>query len=186
MLKNRNKWFYAFIVAAVLLVAAAVVIVAISAKPETPQGEVNTPEEGAETGVYYYGVEQGDIILSLNSGNKFTIAGTNLNKSGTYTVDGETLVLDFIRDVTVEFVISTLCHVFICACGGLPLNGIVITVLFVIYALMYFIWINNKIQAKQFEVKKLAIFFCLILILAIFALVIGKLTLVHNSMIINA
>ena len=88
--------------------------------------------------------------------------------------------------LTVEFVISTLCHVFICACGGLPLNGIVITVLFVIYALMYFIWINNKIQAKQFEVKKLAIFFCLILILAIFALVIGKLTLVHNSMIINA
>ena len=88
--------------------------------------------------------------------------------------------------LTVEFVISTLCHVFICNCGGLPLNGIVITVLFVIYALMYFIWINNKIQAKQFEVKKLAIFFCLILILAIFALVIGKLTLVHNSMIINA
>ena len=69
--------------------------------------------------------------------------------------------------LTVEFVISTLCHVFICNCGGLPLNGIVITVLFVIYALMYFIWINNKIQAKQFEVKKLAIFFCLILILAI-------------------
>ena len=88
--------------------------------------------------------------------------------------------------LTVEFVISTLCHVFICNCGGLPLNGIVITVLFVIYALMYFIWINNKIQAKQFEVKKLAIFFCLILILAIFAFVIGKLTLVHNSMIINA
>lgn len=88
--------------------------------------------------------------------------------------------------LTVEFVISTLCHVFICNCGGLPLNGIVITVLFVIYALMYFIWINNKIQAKQFEVKKLAIFFCLILILASFALVIGKLTLVHNSMIINA
>lgn len=88
--------------------------------------------------------------------------------------------------LTVEFVISTLCHVFICNCGGLPLNGIVITVLFVIYVLMYFIWINNKIQAKQFEVKKLAIFFCLILILAIFALVIGKLTLVHNSMIINA
>ena len=88
--------------------------------------------------------------------------------------------------LTVEFVISTLCHIFICNCGGLPLNGIVITVLFVIYALMYFIWINNKIQAKQFEVKKLAIFFCLILILAIFALVIGKLTLVHNSMIINA
>ena len=31
--------------------------------------------------------------------------------------------------LTVEFVISTLCHVFICNCGGLPLNGIVITVL---------------------------------------------------------
>ena len=88
--------------------------------------------------------------------------------------------------LTVEFVISTLCHVFICACGGLPLNGIVITILFAIYAFMYFIWVNDKIQDKQFDGKKLALFFCLILILAIFGLVIGKLTFVHTCIIVSA
>lgn len=41
----------------------------------------------------------------------------------------------------------------------------------------------NKENKKSFNVTLSE---CLILILAIFALVIGKLTLVHNSMIINA
>ena len=94
---SQNKWLYAFIAVAVALVAAIIAIIAISVSPSNvPDG--TTPDDGAETGVYYYDVEGGEVILSLNSGNKFTIAGTNLNKSGTYTVDGETLVLDFIRD----------------------------------------------------------------------------------------
>ena len=94
---SQNKWLYAFIAVAVALVGAIIAIIAISVSPSNvPDG--TTPGDGAETGVYYYDVEGGEVILSLNSGNKFTIAGTNLNKSGTYTVDGETLVLDFIRD----------------------------------------------------------------------------------------
>ena len=98
MLKNRNKWFYAFIVATVLLVAAAVAIVMIATKPNTTGPQVEQPiPEGAETGVYYYSVEQGDIILSLNNGNKFTIAGTGMNRSGTYTVDGQNVAFTFVQ-----------------------------------------------------------------------------------------
>ena len=96
MLKNRNKWFYAFIVAAVLLVAAVVAIVVIGGQTEQPSQVIEIPE-GPETGVYYYGVEQGEIILSLNGGNKFTIAGPGLNRSGTYTVDGQNLAFTFVQ-----------------------------------------------------------------------------------------
>lgn len=95
MFKNRNKWFYAFIVATALLVAAAVAIVVISVNRPKPQEEIQIPE-GAETGVYYYSVEQGEVILSLNNGNKFTIAGTNMNRSGTYTVDGQNVAFTFV------------------------------------------------------------------------------------------
>jgi len=96
MLKNKSKWFYAFIVAMVLLVAAAVAIVVISGDHGTPQGDVNVPE-GAETGVYYYSVEQGEIILSLNSGNKFTIAGPGMNRTGTYTVTDNNVAFTFVQ-----------------------------------------------------------------------------------------
>lgn len=94
----QNKWLIAFIAVAVALVAAIVVIIVmgVSSTPDVP-GDT-TLSDGAETGVYYYDVEGGEVILSLNSGNKFTIAGTNYNKSGTYTVDGESLTLDFVRD----------------------------------------------------------------------------------------
>ena len=96
MLKNKSKWFYAFIVAMVLLVAAAVVIAVIGGNRETPQGDANIPE-GAETGVYYYSVEQGEIILSLNSGNKFTIAGPGMNRTGTYTVTDNNVAFTFVQ-----------------------------------------------------------------------------------------
>ena len=97
MLKNKNKWFYAFIVAAVLLLAAAVAIVVISGNTEQPpQGDV-VIAPGEETGVYYYEVEQGEILLSLNNGNKFTIAGPGVNRTGTYTVDGQNVAFTFVQ-----------------------------------------------------------------------------------------
>jgi len=95
---SQNKWLYAFIAVAVALVAAIVVIIVmgVSSTPDVPDG--TTPGDGAETGVYYYDVEGGEVILSLNSGNKFTIASTELNKSGTYTVDGANATLTFVRE----------------------------------------------------------------------------------------
>lgn len=95
---SQNKWLYAFIAVAVALVAAIVVIIVMGASTPSNVPSGTTPDDGAETGVYYYDVEGGEVILSLNSGNKFTLAGTNLNKSGTYTVDGQSLTLDFVRD----------------------------------------------------------------------------------------
>ena len=95
---SQNKWLYAFIAVAVALVAAIVVIIVMGVSTPSNVPDGTTPDDGAETGVYYYDVEGGEVILSLNSGNKFTIAGTNLNKSGTYTVDGQSLTLDFVRD----------------------------------------------------------------------------------------
>lgn len=96
MLKNRSKWFYAFIAAAILLLAAVVAIVVISGNTEdTPSEIILTP--GEETGVYYYEVEQGEILLSLNNGNKFTIAGPGINRTGTYTVDGQNVAFTFVQ-----------------------------------------------------------------------------------------
>ena len=91
-----GKWFYAFVAMTVLFAAAAVlaIVFALQPKPE----ENPTIPEGKETGIYYYEVEDDEIILTLNSGNKFTIAGREYNKSGEYTVSGDTLSLDFAID----------------------------------------------------------------------------------------
>ena len=96
-LSSMNKWFYAFLAAAVLFVGAivAVLIMALGGD-KTP--ETNLPTEGAETGVYYYDAERGEYELSFNSGNKFTITGPDLNKSGEYAVNGSEIALDFVKD----------------------------------------------------------------------------------------
>lgn len=98
-LLSMNKWFYAFLAAAVLFVGAivAVLIIALGGE-ETPVDNNGPLTEGAETGVYYYDAEKGEYLLSLNSGNKFTIAGPDLNKSGEYTVTGSEITLDFVKD----------------------------------------------------------------------------------------
>ena len=92
-----NKWFYAFIGTAVLLVAAIVVaiVLGVGQGSDGPEGPVT---EGPESGVYYYDVAEGEVVISLHGGNKFTIAGPGYNKSGEYTTDGSNLSLDFFRD----------------------------------------------------------------------------------------
>ena len=95
---RKSAWLWAFIGTAVALigVTVALLIVALSG-PDAPPPTPELPD-GAETGVYYYDVEDGEIVLTLNSGNAFAIAGPSLNKSGTYTVDGTTITLDFVRN----------------------------------------------------------------------------------------
>lgn len=101
-MKIKNKWFWAFVVAAVALVAAVTVALVLGlSKPTPPDTTPTGPEsveDGPETGVYYYDVAGGEVLLSLNSGNKFTIAGPKINKSGEYTVNGSAITLDFVRD----------------------------------------------------------------------------------------
>ena len=90
----KNKWFYAFAIATVLAIAAIVVAIVVGVT------SAKTPEynEGDEIGVYYYDVKDGEMLLTLSGGNKFTLTGPNTNKTGTYTVDGATITLDFIKD----------------------------------------------------------------------------------------
>ena len=91
----KNKWFIAFLIAAVVAVAAsvaAIVVGIISAEDPAPAG-------GDEVGLYYYDVMDGEILLTVSEGGKFTISGPQFNKTGTYTVaeDG-TITFDFYKD----------------------------------------------------------------------------------------
>ena len=103
-MKIKNKWFVAFLIAAVALVVAVsvAIVIGVNSKPtppDTPQTEDPTViPDGPETGIYYYDVAGGEVLLSLNSGNKFTLAGPQINKSGEYTVEGNVITLDFVRD----------------------------------------------------------------------------------------
>ena len=96
--KNMNKWFYAFAGAALLLIGALVAVIVLGVNAGKTPPPVEIPADGEESGIYYYDVAEGEILLSFNSGNKFTIAGPTLNKSGEYTVSDGNITLDFVRD----------------------------------------------------------------------------------------
>jgi len=91
----QNKWFLAFVATAVVA-AIAIVLAIIGLIPKQP--EDISYVEGPETGVYYYDVVEGEVQLTLSGGCNFAIAGPWINKTGTYTVDGNNLVLDFFKD----------------------------------------------------------------------------------------
>ena len=97
-MSKMNKWFYAFLAASVLFVGAIVAVLIIALGGNNTPPEPEQPSEGAETGVYYYDAEKGEYTLSLNSGDKFTITGPDLNKSGDYAVNGSEITLDFVKD----------------------------------------------------------------------------------------
>ena len=90
----KNKWFIAFAIAIVVAVAAIVAAIVIGVVANRPPEEY----EGDEMGVYYYDVEDGEVLLTLSTGNNFTISGPGMNKTGTYTIEGNTLNLDFFRE----------------------------------------------------------------------------------------
>ena len=94
--KNANKWFCALAVVLMLCMISAVMVGCGGGAQ--PGGNSTVLEEGPETGVYYYDVNQDEIVLSLNSGNKFSFAGPSYNKSGEYTVNGSEITFDFAKD----------------------------------------------------------------------------------------
>jgi len=96
---SQNKWFIPFLIAVVVAVAAIAVALVIGLTgPDTPDVQQPGYQEGPETGVYYYDVVDGEINLTLSGGNQFTIAGPTVNKTGTYTIEGANMVLDFFKD----------------------------------------------------------------------------------------
>ena len=95
---KENKWLVAFIVACALLVVAVTATIILALRQGTSVEGPGEYVEGAEVGIYYYDMVNGEVLLTLSGGNVFTLAGPEVNKTGTYTVTDGNMVLDFIRD----------------------------------------------------------------------------------------
>ncbi len=89
-----KKWLIALL-AAVMSVTTLVAFAAC----RQDEGQNDQPvTEGPETGVYYYETPLSEEYqIALNNGNQFTFLVMGENKTGTYTLSGESLVLDFAR-----------------------------------------------------------------------------------------
>lgn len=87
-----RKWLAGFF-AVVLSVTMAFAIAAC--QPEQEQQTEKT--EGPETGVYYYDTGADEYTIALNNADQFTFLVMGENKTGTYTLTGESLVLDFAK-----------------------------------------------------------------------------------------
>lgn len=89
-----RKWLIALL-AAVMSVTTLVAFAAC----RQDEGQNDQPvTEGPETGVYYYETPLSEEYqIALNNGNQFTFLVMGENKTGTYTLSGESLVLDFAR-----------------------------------------------------------------------------------------
>ena len=90
-----KKWLIALLAA---LMSVTTLIAIAACKQEDDQDQ--PIQEGPETGVYYYDVSLTEEVykIALNNGNQFTFLVMGENKTGTYTLSGETLTLDFARD----------------------------------------------------------------------------------------
>lgn len=95
---TKSRWLYASRLGALcLIVVMCAVLLAGCFKrpPETP----DVPAiDGPEVGVYYYELVDGEALLTLSSGNNFTLVGPAFNKTGTYSVNEGEVVLDFLKD----------------------------------------------------------------------------------------
>ena len=64
-----------------------------------PTGDSQTDlTEGPETGVYYFDAPEGEYLITLSGGNRFTLHMQGADKSGVYTLDGSALTFDFTRN----------------------------------------------------------------------------------------
>lgn len=91
----QNKLKSALIAAAILLLIAAIVVVSIVAKNNKEENIDSVPN----VAVYYYDVAGGEVLLSLKEGERFTLVEPDgINKSGGYSISGDQLTLDFVRD----------------------------------------------------------------------------------------
>ena len=94
---KENKWLLAFTIACAVVIALTVTTIVLGVKLGK-SNEIPEYTEGGEVGVYYYDVADGEVLLTLSGGNKFTIAGPGLNKTGSYVATNDGFTLDFIRD----------------------------------------------------------------------------------------
>ena len=84
---------------ALLMVATLVMAIggiAACKKEELPPAE-EVYTEGPETGIYYSDANGREDLLSLNSGHLFTLVMKSVNKSGTYTAEGDKVTFTFAK-----------------------------------------------------------------------------------------
>lgn len=81
-MKSR-KLFLAMIIAVIVSIG----LMAVACKDPDDNGP---KEEGPETGVYYCDTAAGENLLTLNSGDKFTLIIGNESKSGIYSIEQNT------------------------------------------------------------------------------------------------
>jgi len=94
----KNKWLLATLLMIIVAIAAIVVAIVLGTTADTPDAPPvleNVYGQGEE-GVYYYEVVDGEVTITLRDGN-FIMDG-KINKTGTYSVDGSTIALDFFKD----------------------------------------------------------------------------------------
>ena len=97
---GKNKKLSILVGVGILVVCAivATLIFVLNNDTPTPEPTPPAPVGGAEVGEYYYDVAGGEVLLTLQSDMKFTLEGPDVNKSGSYTVSGNDITLDFVRD----------------------------------------------------------------------------------------
>ena len=78
----KKNWMFPVIILVAVLILAVVTVLVMPGMGNTEPTLGQLPD-GPETGIYYYDTEDGEYLLMLNSGNKFTISGPELNKTGT-------------------------------------------------------------------------------------------------------
>lgn len=83
---KSKKLFLALLM--ILVVAVGSLVVACEEKKEPLT-------EGAETGTYVYDADDGEYLLTLNSGERFNLILSSGSKSGTYALSGTELKLTF-------------------------------------------------------------------------------------------
>ena len=89
---TRRKWALA------VLTVLMAVTTAMGLASCVPEEQAELPkEEGPETGVYYYDAGTDEYQIALNNGDAFTFLVMGENKTGTYSLEGEALTLDFAR-----------------------------------------------------------------------------------------
>lgn len=77
------------------LFAILVIAIGITAVACNPEGGKTQLSEGPETGTYFCMTEAGEVLITLNSGDKFTLITPSATKSGTYSLSGNKLKLEF-------------------------------------------------------------------------------------------
>lgn len=101
---RRNKRLSVIIASSALVLCAGVVFLILAGTGNLPwmshsEGPEHNPLTGGERSVtYYYSLAGDDVNLTLQSGWYFTLEGPELNKSGRYTLNGDSLILNFVRE----------------------------------------------------------------------------------------